>query len=258
MTSHRWSHLPVNPSCCVIINTLPVYRIITICCMMTTIIQYCTRITTSPQFLRLRWQRYESATEITSWFVLIGDPTRIFPDTLPSRNTWHLSTNTTKKWILKMVLITDAGLQASVHIWPDLLKNAVTTVIGLFFVLGRKKHMISLKLFRFGQLIYRLAGFHVPGCLELPQGANTKRIGKVTFTGTGFSCYDKIFPCSKPWNIPPLIWMILVISQFSVSAWYDMFQDHTYAEACLARMLSRAYRLEMNSKNIRNMEPINK
>ncbi|MDD7641059.1 MAG: ATP-binding protein [bacterium] len=46
---------------------------------------------------------------------------------------------------------------------------------------------------------------------------------------------------------------ILVISQFPVSAWYDMFQDHTYAEACLARMLSGAYRLEINGKNMRNM-----
>lgn len=27
---------------------------------------------------------------------------------------------------------------------------------------------------------------------------------------------------------------ILVISQIPVSAWYDMFQEHTYAEACLA------------------------
>lgn len=51
---------------------------------------------------------------------------------------------------------------------------------------------------------------------------------------------------------------ILVISQFPVSSWYDMFQDHTYAEACLARLLSGAYRLEMNGKNMRNMEPINK
>ena len=51
---------------------------------------------------------------------------------------------------------------------------------------------------------------------------------------------------------------ILVISQFPVPAWYDMFQDHTYAEACLARMLSGAYRLEMNGKNMRDMEPINK
>ena len=51
---------------------------------------------------------------------------------------------------------------------------------------------------------------------------------------------------------------ILMISQFPVSSWYDMFQDHTYAEACLARLLSGAYRLEMNGKNMRNMEPINK
>ena len=41
---------------------------------------------------------------------------------------------------------------------------------------------------------------------------------------------------------------ILVISQFPVSSWYDMFQDHTYAEACLARLLSGAYRLEMGSQ----------
>ena len=52
--------------------------------------------------------------------------------------------------------------------------------------------------------------------------------------------------------------LILVISQFPVSAWYDMFQNHTYAEACLARILSGVYRLEMNGKNMKNMEPINK
>lgn len=51
---------------------------------------------------------------------------------------------------------------------------------------------------------------------------------------------------------------ILVISQFPVSSWYDMFQEHTYAEACLARLLNDAYRLEMNGKNMRNIEPINK
>ena len=51
---------------------------------------------------------------------------------------------------------------------------------------------------------------------------------------------------------------ILVISQIPVSAWYDMFQEHTYAEACLARLLSEAYRLEMNGKNMRNITPINK
>lgn len=51
---------------------------------------------------------------------------------------------------------------------------------------------------------------------------------------------------------------ILIISQFPVSTWYDIFQNHTYAEACFARLLSRAYRLEMNGKNMRNMEPISK
>lgn len=50
----------------------------------------------------------------------------------------------------------------------------------------------------------------------------------------------------------------LVISQIPVSSWYDMFQEHTYAEACLARLLSEAYRLEMNGKNMRNITPINK
>lgn len=51
---------------------------------------------------------------------------------------------------------------------------------------------------------------------------------------------------------------ILVISQFPVSAWYDMFQEHTYAEACLARLLHQSYRLEMNGRNMRRMEAINK
>lgn len=51
---------------------------------------------------------------------------------------------------------------------------------------------------------------------------------------------------------------IMVISQFPVSAWYDMFQEHTYAEACLVRLLSESYRLEMNGRNMRNLEAINK
>lgn len=49
----------------------------------------------------------------------------------------------------------------------------------------------------------------------------------------------------------------MVISQLPVSAWYDMFKDHTYAEACLARLLTDAYRLEMNGKDMRNLKPIN-
>lgn len=51
---------------------------------------------------------------------------------------------------------------------------------------------------------------------------------------------------------------ILVISQIPVASWYDLFQDHTYAEACLTRLLNASYRIEMNGKNMRNLEPINK
>ena len=49
-----------------------------------------------------------------------------------------------------------------------------------------------------------------------------------------------------------------IFCAYPVPAWYDMFQDHTYAEACLARMRSGAYRLEMNGKNMRDMETSNK
>jgi len=49
----------------------------------------------------------------------------------------------------------------------------------------------------------------------------------------------------------------MVISQFPVKSWYDLFQEHTYAEACLTRLLNDSYRLEMNGKNMRNMEPLN-
>ena len=49
-----------------------------------------------------------------------------------------------------------------------------------------------------------------------------------------------------------------MISQIPVASWYDMFLEHTYVEACLARLLSEAYRLEMNGRNMRNIEPINR
>lgn len=62
----------------------------------------------------------------------------------------------------------------------------------------------------------------------------------------------EVFDCRDPYK------SILLVSQMPVSAWYDMFIDHTYAEACLARVLSDSYRLEMNGKNMRNLEPINK
>lgn len=49
----------------------------------------------------------------------------------------------------------------------------------------------------------------------------------------------------------------LVISQFPVKSWYDLFHEHTYADACLPRLLNDSYRLEMNGKNMRNLKPIN-
>lgn len=50
---------------------------------------------------------------------------------------------------------------------------------------------------------------------------------------------------------------IMIISQLPVSSWYDLFKDHTYAEACLARLLTESYRIEMNGKDMRNLKPIN-
>ena len=50
----------------------------------------------------------------------------------------------------------------------------------------------------------------------------------------------------------------MVVSQFPVSAWYDLFQEHTYADACLNRLLHNSYRLEINGKNMRDLTPLNK
>ena len=50
----------------------------------------------------------------------------------------------------------------------------------------------------------------------------------------------------------------MVISQFPVNAWYDLFQEHTYADACLNRLLHNSYRLEMNGKNMRDLTPLNR
>ena len=49
----------------------------------------------------------------------------------------------------------------------------------------------------------------------------------------------------------------MVVSQFPVTSWYDLFQEHTYADACLNRLLHNSYRLEMNGKNMRNLKPMN-
>lgn len=48
----------------------------------------------------------------------------------------------------------------------------------------------------------------------------------------------------------------IIISQFPVKSWFDMFADNTYADACLARITDkkRSYRLEMNGKSMR--EPV--
>lgn len=45
---------------------------------------------------------------------------------------------------------------------------------------------------------------------------------------------------------------ILVISQLPVKSWFDLFKDNTYADACLDRLVCKAYRLEFKGKNMRN------
>ena len=37
-----------------------------------------------------------------------------------------------------------------------------------------------------------------------------------------------------------------------VNSWYSLFKDNTYADACLDRLVFKAYRLEFNGKNMRN------
>ena len=44
----------------------------------------------------------------------------------------------------------------------------------------------------------------------------------------------------------------IVISQFPVKDWFSIFKDNTYADACLDRLVSKAYHLEFNGKNMRN------
>lgn len=42
-----------------------------------------------------------------------------------------------------------------------------------------------------------------------------------------------------------------VISQLPVKDWYDLFENDTYADACLDRLICRAYRLEFNGIDMR-------
>lgn len=44
----------------------------------------------------------------------------------------------------------------------------------------------------------------------------------------------------------------MFVSQLLVKAWYELFTDSTYADACLDRMVHTAYRLELKGKNMRN------
>ena len=43
----------------------------------------------------------------------------------------------------------------------------------------------------------------------------------------------------------------MIVSQLPVAKWWDLFQDNTYADACLSRMTSKAYRLECNGRDMR-------
>ena len=43
----------------------------------------------------------------------------------------------------------------------------------------------------------------------------------------------------------------MIVSQLPVAKWWDLFQDNTYADACLSRMTSKAYRLECNGHDMR-------
>lgn len=44
----------------------------------------------------------------------------------------------------------------------------------------------------------------------------------------------------------------MVVSQLPVKAWYELFANSTYADACLDRIIHKAYRLELNGRNMRN------
>lgn len=42
-----------------------------------------------------------------------------------------------------------------------------------------------------------------------------------------------------------------IISQMPVANWYQLFGDNTYADACLSRMTSKAYRLDFPGRDRR-------
>ena len=42
----------------------------------------------------------------------------------------------------------------------------------------------------------------------------------------------------------------IILSQLPFSNWYDLFPEKTYADACIRRMFSKAFRLEMNGRDM--------
>ena len=46
----------------------------------------------------------------------------------------------------------------------------------------------------------------------------------------------------------------VIVSQIPVKEWYDLFKDCTYADACLDRVLCKAYRLEFKGESLRNQK----
>lgn len=44
----------------------------------------------------------------------------------------------------------------------------------------------------------------------------------------------------------------VIVSQFPVKSWYDLFADNTYADTCLDHIIHKVFRLELNGKNMRN------
>ena len=46
----------------------------------------------------------------------------------------------------------------------------------------------------------------------------------------------------------------IIISQLPISSWYELFRDSTYADASMDRLIHKAYRIEMNGKNMRNSD----
>lgn len=44
----------------------------------------------------------------------------------------------------------------------------------------------------------------------------------------------------------------MFVSQLPVKAWYELFADSTYADACLDRIVHKSYRLDLTGRNMRN------